>query len=90
MVKVEFHGDYHKDLDKLIKETPDISNEIDKRVKWFRKNSNDTRLDNHALTSRMEGKWAFSITSDIRIVYEWLGKKTARFLAIGSHKKAYQ
>ncbi len=53
------------------------------------KNPNDTRLDNHQLTKRMEGKWAFSITDDIRIVYEWLGKNTARFLAIGGHSKIY-
>jgi len=37
----------------------------------------------------MKGKFAFSITDDIRIVYEWLGKSTVRFLAIGEHEKVY-
>ena len=37
----------------------------------------------------MKGKFAFSITNDIRIIYEWLGKNTVRFLAIGGHKKVY-
>lgn len=90
MVKVEYHGDYLKDLETLIRETPDISKEIDKKVNWFCKNPEDTRLDNHPLTERMEGKHAFSISSDIRIVYECLGKNTARFLAIGAHKKVYK
>ncbi|MBI2086543.1 hypothetical protein HYT74_04330 [Candidatus Daviesbacteria bacterium] len=54
------------------------------------KNPQDTRLKNHSLTGRMIGKWAFSITGDIRIVYEWLGKTAVRFLAIGGHKKVYR
>ncbi len=37
----------------------------------------------------MKGKFAFSITGDMRIIYEWLGKNTVRFLAIGGHKKVY-
>jgi mRNA-degrading endonuclease YafQ of YafQ-DinJ toxin-antitoxin module len=53
------------------------------------RNPDDTRLDRHPLTKKMGGKWAFSITDDIRIVYEWLGKNTVRFLAIGKHRKVY-
>ncbi len=37
----------------------------------------------------MKGKWAFSITDDIRIVYEWKTKNVVRFLAIGGHEKVY-
>ncbi|KKU92239.1 MAG: hypothetical protein UY21_C0003G0015 [Microgenomates group bacterium GW2011_GWA1_48_10] len=37
----------------------------------------------------MKGKWAFSVTSDIRTIYIWVGKNTVSFLAIGSHKKVY-
>ena len=60
-----------------------------KRIRWFKKNPHDTRLDNHLLTKKMIGKWAFSITDDIRIVYEWTNQTTVRFLAIGSHNKVY-
>ena len=38
----------------------------------------------------MAEKWAFSITDDIRIVYEWLNKNTVRFLAIGGHNRVYK
>lgn len=68
---------------------PSLKAEIDQRMIWFQRNPTDTRLDNHALTKKMEGQWAFSITDDIRIVYEWTNKTTARFLAIGPHKKVY-
>ena len=62
---------------------------MEQRVQWFRKNPNDTRLDNHDLKKKMKGQWAFSITSDVRIVYEWMGKNWVRFLAIGGHIKVY-
>jgi len=37
----------------------------------------------------MRGKFSFSITGDVRIVYEWLGRNEVRFLAIGGHRKVY-
>lgn len=89
MVKVECHGKYQSDLNSLLSQEHDLFQEMDKRVKWFQKNPDDTRLDNHPLTKRLEGKWAFSITDDIRIVYEWVGKTTVRFLAIGRHTRIY-
>lgn len=89
MISVKFQGTYYETLSELLEEQPIISSEIDRRIKWFQKNPNDTRLENHQLKDRMYGKWAFSITSDIRIVYEWLGKNTVRFLAIGKHTQVY-
>lgn len=90
MIKVERTGKFNQLLDKIRFENLELELEVIKRIYWFRSNPDDTRLDNHALTKRMEGQWAFSITDDIRIVYEWLGKTTVRFLAVGGHKKAYR
>ncbi len=56
---------------------------------WFKKNPDDTRLDNHELTKRMKGKWAFWITGDIRVVYKWTGKNEVCFLDIGGHPEVY-
>ncbi len=67
-----------------------LKEEIVKRVTWFRKNPDDLRLDSHKLTKRLKGKFAFSITGDIRIIYERLRKNTVRFLAIGPHNKVYR
>lgn len=90
MLKVEKTGKFNQLLDELRLKNPELEAEIDQRIHWFQKNSQDTRLRNHQLTGRMEGKWAYSITDDIRIVYEWLGKTTVRFLAIGGHQKVYR
>lgn len=90
MIKVKWAGKFNKLLDELYVENPELELEVIKRIQWFRSNPDDTRLDNHPLTKRLEGKWAFSITDNIRIVYEWLGKTTVRFLAIGGHGKVYK
>ncbi len=89
MVRITFTGKYQKNLDELITEFPSIKIEVNRRVKLFVSNVSDTRLDNHPLTKSMEGKFAFSIDEDIRIVYEWVGKSAVRFLAIGRHNKVY-
>lgn len=90
MLKVLRTGKYEKLEQELLLENPELEPEALERIKWFCTNPQDTRLDNHLLTGRLEGKWAFSVTDDIRIVYEWLGKTTVRFLAIGGHKKVYK
>lgn len=90
MIKVKQTGAFSNFLDELYIENPELETEVNTAVGWFQNNPQDTRLDNHALTKRMEGKWAFSITDDIRIVYEWLGKTTVRFLAIGRHDRVYR
>lgn len=90
MIKVEWTGRFKQLLDEICFENLELESEVSKKICWFQNNPDDTRLDNHELTKRMEGKWAFSITDDIRIVYEWLGKTTVRFLAIGGHKRVYK
>lgn len=67
----------------------ELLDKIQHLINLFILNTEDTRLRNHALRKRMKGKFAFSITGDMRIIYEWLGKNTVRFLAIGGHKKVY-
>ncbi|MBI3103398.1 hypothetical protein HYZ05_00490 [Candidatus Daviesbacteria bacterium] len=89
MVKVKQTGNYDKALENTVFENPDLDKEIEKRIIWFKKNPEDTRLDSHPLTKPMTGKWAFSITNGIRIIYKWTSKTTVRFLDIGHHTKVY-
>ncbi len=90
MVNVLYGKQYRKSLQELITETPTIGNNVEQRIKWFRNNPLDTRLRNHSLHKKLKGKWAFSVTSDIRIIYKWVGVHTVRFLTIGKHKIVYR
>ena|SRR3990172_10725284 len=91
MLKIRITGKFDKSLEDLLNNSePELENTIKQRIKLFRTDPQDTRLENHPLTGRLKDNSTFSITEDIRIVYEWLGKTTVRFLAIGSHIKVYQ
>jgi len=89
MIRYRASEKYYRNLKKLLEESPELGEEIERCIGWFSKNPDDTRLVNHRLRKRMQGRWAFSITGDIRIVYRWIGKNEVRFLAIGGHKKVY-
>lgn len=87
MIKIVRSGEYTQNLLEI--SDNQLLDKVQYQVNLFIVNTEDTRLRSHALRKRMKGKFAFSITSDVRIVYEWLGKNTVRFLAIGGHKKVY-
>ncbi len=89
MVKIDFTGRFNLMYSSVLEKNSELGDEVFKRMNWFRRRPDDQRLDNHALRKRMKGKWAFSITDDVRIVYEWKTKNTVRFLAIGRHEKVY-
>ncbi|PIP61114.1 hypothetical protein COW99_05835 [Candidatus Roizmanbacteria bacterium CG22_combo_CG10-13_8_21_14_all_38_20] len=89
MIKIQLSGSFQQDYKDLVADNLTMRNEVLNRVELFKRNPNDTRLKNHLLHKRLEDKWAFSVTSDIRVVYEWLGRKTVRLLTIGGHRKVY-
>ncbi len=89
MVKVERLGKFNEQLRELSIASLELNKLAEKRILVFIKNPNDTRLNNHPLTKKMEGQWAFSITDDVSIVYEWLSTTTVRFREIGPHSKVY-
>ena len=90
MIKVRLSGKFEISYQELILAESELKEIVWSRVNLFGKNPLDTRLRNHRLRGRLKGKWAFSITDDIRIVYEWKTKNTVRFLAIGKHEKVYR
>lgn len=90
MISIKKVDRFDKMLFDLCKDDSELDELVNQKIIWFANNPEDTRIDNHKLKKKMKGKWAFSITDDIRIVYVWLGKKKVRFLAIGSHKTVYK
>lgn len=90
MLKIINTGNFDLMYRHLINEDSIMAGQAFQLIELFKKNPDDTRLDNHPLIKRMEGKWAFSITDDVRIVYKWLSKTTVKFLAIGGHGKVYR
>lgn len=90
MIHIKRSGEFNTMLKELTVKKPTFSSLVKIKIKLFINKPDDTRLRNHKLIGRMKGKFAFSITSDIRIIYEWKSKKVARFLTIGTHPNVYK
>ena len=90
MVKIKRSGKFNEQLRELSQKSLKLNEQAERQILLFLKNPNDTRLNNHPLTKRMSEKWAFSITDDLRITYEWLSKTTVRFMEFGPHDKVYK
>lgn len=89
LVKIRLSTSYQLDYRAFILKHPEIEKELRTKIKWFAKKPEDSRLRNHALTGKLRGYWAFSITNDIRIIYQWIGKNRVSFEGIGGHPKVY-
>jgi len=89
MVKIRLSGKFEVSYKELLLLSPELKDVIWKRINLFREKPLDTRLYNHLLKGKLKGKWAFSVTNDIRIVYEWKTKNVVRFLAVGKHSQVY-
>lgn len=51
----------------------------------FRTNPFDTRLKTHKLKGRFDTYFAFSVNNKIRIIFDFVHAKKARFYQIGTH-----
>lgn len=61
----------------------------EKQERIFRSDAFDTRLGTHKLKGKLRGLWAFSVTRDIRIVFEFLNGDEVLFHDIGPHSAVY-
>jgi mRNA-degrading endonuclease YafQ of YafQ-DinJ toxin-antitoxin module len=56
----------------------------------FRADTFDPRLHTHKLSGRLKDLWVFSVTRDIRIVFEFLEADEVLFHSIGRHEVVYE
>lgn len=89
MLKIKITGKFTQLHQQLVVDNLELEELIKAKTKIFQKSPQDTRLRDHALRKTMKGKRAFSITDDIRVVYEKIGVNSVRFLFIGTHPQVY-
>jgi addiction module RelE/StbE family toxin len=78
-----------KRFDKQFKKQPTrIQAEFDKRIRIFLKNYKDPILNTHKLSGNLQGLMSFSVSGDIRVVFE-KEDELVTLIAIGSHSQLY-
>jgi len=83
--KKQFEKHYHQ----RILPNKKLDKQFEERLSLFVRGKRGYPLNDHELTGKLKGKRAFSITPDIRVVYQ---ETTAAiiFLDIGAHTQVYK
>lgn len=89
MVEIVFSKTFCKFYSDRIFHSLKLSNRFVEQVKLFSRNSSSPFLADHQLQGEMKKYRAFSVTSDIRIIYQIIGDQTVRFVDIGTHEQVY-
>lgn len=80
---------FEKHYRKRIQPDSKLDRQFEKRLYLFLRGERAYPLNDHELTGKLTGKRAFSITPDIRVIYEETGN-TIIFLDIGTHTQVYK
>lgn len=86
---VTAHRQFKKHYKKRITPQPALVKQFEKRYRLFITNREHRLLGDHALAGELQGYRAFSITGDIRVVYQLINETTALLLDIGKHNQVY-
>ena len=86
-MKIRFHRQFTKRYRKLPATTQVRVQAI---IRLFVRNPFEPRLRNHALVGALSDLRAFSVTADIRIIYQMEdGHAVVLFLDLGTHTQVY-
>lgn len=88
MKRIELHRSFVKNYAKRIANGKKLPKQYEARVEMFITGKRNVPINDHALTGDLQGRRAFSITADIRVVYIEFGDKII-FLDIGTHNQVY-
>lgn len=78
---------YSRHFERVFKKLPEkIKRQAILADRIFRLDPFDSRIKSHKLHGRSKDFWSFSVNSDYRIIFEFLGKNLVIFHTIGNHE----
>jgi len=84
-MNIRFHKKFKK---RYIKLPSQIQEKVDCAIFKFKNNPFESSLKNHKLSGHLKGKRSFSVTGDIRIIFEeWENYTEIIMLDLGSHNQ---
>ncbi len=86
-MKIRYHKNFQKSFYKL---DPKLKNKVIQKIQLFQDDVFHPLLKNHSLKGDMLGKRAFSVTGDVRIIFEEQDDYAlVLFLDLGGHTQVY-
>ena len=86
---IVFHSNFKKNFKKRIISDKSLTNKYRDRLILFIDNQSNPVLKDHKLTGSKKRFKSFSITGDIRVIYEQVSEDRVIFYDIGSHNQVY-
>ncbi len=88
MKRLELEKPFRKKSKKLLQKNPPLKEPFEDVLDKLSKDPFDPTLHTHPLTGELQGKYACSLTHDLRIVFK-LYDDIVHLLDIGSHDEVY-
>jgi addiction module RelE/StbE family toxin len=89
VIKITWDHSFKRIYKKKIKSDNDLRNRFWTAIELFSKDPFSHRLRTHKLTGKLEGLWAFSVTYECRVIFEFLSKNEVLLIDIGGHDEVY-
>jgi addiction module RelE/StbE family toxin len=89
LLKIVWDQGFKRAYKKKIKNNDDLKKKFWSAVNTFSKNPFDPRVRTHKLTGKLKDLWAFSCSSDCRVIFKFLEKDEVLLIDIGSHAEVY-
>lgn len=86
---IHLHPRYRKAYRQRIQYDSQLSKRVNHRIQVFLDNSNHPLLHVHNLKGTKEDLWSFSVTGDVRIIFERVSSDIVIFYDIGTHNQVY-
>ncbi len=86
---IHLHTRYCKAYRQRIQHDSQLSKHVNRRIQLFLNNASHPLLRVHHLKGTKGDLWSFSVTGDIRIIFEHESSDTVIFYDIGTHNQVY-
>lgn len=88
-MNIDLHPDFKKAYKKRVAHLASLVRKTEERIALFERDHNHPILKDHQLVGKLGRYRAFSVTGNIRIVYQRLSRGDVAFINIGTHNQVY-
>lgn len=89
-MRIRYSSAFEKAYAERIKKKPQLKKLFWDKVAEFQENPLEPSLKTHPLTGLLEGRWAFAVAYDCRVVFHFVSDEEVVFLNVGTHDEVYK
>jgi len=89
VIRAVWDEGFRRTYRKRVKKREELRKRFWQRLELFLATPFTPQLRTHKLSGKFEGRWAFSVDDDCRVVFEFIGEDKVLLIDIGSHDEVY-